>query len=121
MTRMLRLPATIATLTFAAAFPQLALAHALLVSSTPQANGVVQGTQVHIVLQFDSRVDASRSLLSLVSPDGQSRTLQQEGQGAPNQLSGEADDLTHGAYTLHWQALSSDGHLTRGEIPFRVE
>jgi len=28
--------------------------------------------------------------------------------------------LAAGAYRLRWQVLASDGHITRGEIPFTV-
>jgi methionine-rich copper-binding protein CopC len=28
--------------------------------------------------------------------------------------------LAPGKYTIRWQALSVDGHITRGEIPFIV-
>jgi methionine-rich copper-binding protein CopC len=26
-----------------------------------------------------------------------------------------------GAYVLRWQVLATDGHITRGKVPFRVE
>jgi methionine-rich copper-binding protein CopC len=29
--------------------------------------------------------------------------------------------LSAGGYTIRWQALASDGHITRGEIPFVVQ
>jgi methionine-rich copper-binding protein CopC len=117
----LHIPIAVATVTVAVAFPQIALAHALLVASSPQANSVVHGSQLAISLKFDSRVDASRSLLTLVAPDGRSRTLTQGNQAGPSNLNAQAESLKPGAYTIRWQALSSDGHITRGEIPFRVE
>ena len=38
---------------------------------------------------------------------------------ATNALDAEAD-LKPGAYTLRWQALALDGHITRGDVPFTV-
>ena len=29
-------------------------------------------------------------------------------------------ELAAGAYVLRWQVLAIDGHITRGEVPFRV-
>jgi methionine-rich copper-binding protein CopC len=36
-----------------------------------------------------------------------------------NELS-TAADLAPGQYTLRWQALALDGHITRGDLPFTV-
>jgi len=36
-------------------------------------------------------------------------------------LSARAQQLAPGKYTLRWQALAVDGHITRGEVPFTVE
>jgi methionine-rich copper-binding protein CopC len=35
-------------------------------------------------------------------------------------LISRADDLKRGAYKLRWQVLAADGHITRGEIFFKV-
>jgi methionine-rich copper-binding protein CopC len=29
-------------------------------------------------------------------------------------------DLSPGAYSVRWQVLAVDGHITRGEVPFTV-
>lgn len=99
---------------------QLAFAHAILVSSTPKIHGTVHGPSVDVDLKFNSRVDGTRSSLSLVMPDGGAQSLTLEKQGAPNGLNAHAQ-LTPGKYTLRWTALATDGHITRGEIPFTVE
>ncbi len=113
-----RVPALLA---LALAAPQLALAHAVLVDSTPKLNGVVAGTALHIHLRFNSRVDGPRCTLSLATAGGPTQTLRLVAQPAPDSIAAEATGLHQGAYTLRWQALASDGHITRGEIPFRVE
>jgi methionine-rich copper-binding protein CopC len=99
---------------------QLAFAHAVLVSSSPKANGTVHGPEITIDLKFNSHVDGVRSRFSLVRSDGTTATLALLKQSADDDLSAAAK-LTPGKYTLRWQALAVDGHITRGEIPFVVE
>ncbi len=98
--------------------PQLALAHAVLVASTPKLHGTVAGPTVHVRLQFNSRVDGPHCTLMIA---GAAQSLRLLPQPAPDAIAADAADLKPGAYTLRWQALASDGHITRGEIPFRVE
>jgi copper resistance protein C len=101
--------------------PRAAFAHALLVSSTPKAGSTVTGPDLDIVLKYDSRVDPARSSVSLLAPDGKVRELViAHPQSGPQFLSTKATGLAKGAYVLRWTALSSDGHITRGEVPFTV-
>lgn len=102
------------------AFSPLALAHALLVASTPSIHGTVHGPGLAIDLKFNSRVDGVRSQLTLVLPGGTTNALPLDTQPAPAELASHAN-LQPGAYTLRWQAVAADGHITRGEIPFKVQ
>ena len=106
---------------FLAASPRLALAHAVLLSSSPQKNASVNGPEVTISLKYNSRVDGARSSLSLVKPDGSVEKIGALAQPLPDTLSATGHKLAKGAYVLRWQVLSSDGHITRGEVPFQVE
>jgi methionine-rich copper-binding protein CopC len=99
--------------------PSAAFAHAHLLSSTPAANATVHGGDVAFELRFNSRVDGHRSVLTLVTGDGHAQALTMGNQSAETNLNAHAT-LTPGSYTLRWQALSTDGHITRGEIPFSV-
>lgn len=99
--------------------PRIALAHAHLLSSTPAANSTVHGPDVAIELRFNSRVDGGHSVLSLTTSNG-SVALSIDKQSAENNLNAHAM-LKPGSYTLQWQALAPDGHITRGEIPFTVQ
>jgi len=72
------------------------------------------------MLRFNVRIDAARSRLTLIDADGASQTLEIERQEGPDTLSAEAKGLRPGTYRLRWQVLASDGHITRGEIPFTV-
>jgi hypothetical protein len=104
-----------------AASPRLALAHAVLLSSSPQKNASVNGPDVTISLKYNSRVDGARSSLTLVKPDGSVEKIGALAQPLPDTLSATGHKLAKGAYVLRWQVLSSDGHITRGEVPFQVE
>ena len=104
-----------------AASPRLALAHAVLVSSTPQKNAAVSGPDITINLKYNSRVDGARSSLSLLKPDGTVERIGTPAQLAPDVLSATGHGLAKGAYVLRWQVLATDGHITRGEVPFQVQ
>lgn len=95
-------------------------AHAIIVESTPQANGVISGPVLEIKLRFNTRVDGKRSKLSLISTDGSSRAITLSQQTSPDLLLARVSGLVPGNYQLHWQVLASDGHITQGKIPFSV-
>ena len=101
--------------------PRIALAHAVLVSSTPQKNAAVNGPDISISLKYNSRVDGARSSLTLIKPDGSVEKIGALTQPLPDTLVAAGHKLAKGAYVLRWQVLSSDGHITRGEVPFQVE
>jgi methionine-rich copper-binding protein CopC len=101
--------------------PRVASAHAVLVQSSPAANSTLHGPDVPISIRYNSRVDGSRSSLSLVSPDGQAKSLMLEKQSSPDTLTAKATGLASGKYVIHWQVLAPDGHITRGQIPFTVQ
>lgn len=95
-------------------------AHAILLESHPPLNGQAAGPDVPIKLRFNVRIDASRSRLALIGPDGTTQALQIGKENSAETLTSQANGLTPGQYRLRWQVLASDGHLTRGEIPFTV-
>jgi len=97
-----------------------AAAHAVLLESTPSLNSTVSGPDVPIKLRFNVRIDTLRSRLTLIHPDGTAQTLEIGKQTPADTLSAEATGLAAGTYRLRWQVLASDGHITRGEIPFTV-
>ncbi len=96
-------------------------AHAVLVRSTPAAHATIEGPGTPIELTFNSRLDASRCSVSLISPDGGVHPLKLDAGAEPNVLRANARGLVKGDYRVRWQALSTDGHVTRGEVSFRVE
>jgi copper resistance protein C len=100
--------------------PRPAFAHAVLVRSTPAANSNLGAGGLSVLLTFNSRVDPLRSSLSLLRPDGKVVQLSIGPASSAEMLSAKANVTVKGSYKLRWQALSSDGHITRGEIPFTV-
>ena len=109
-------------LTTAAAFLLVApaAAHAVLLESSPALKTAVAGPDVPIKLRFNVRIDALRSRLTLIHPDGSAQALEISKQTPADMLSAQATGLAAGAYRLRWQVLASDGHITRGEIPVTV-
>jgi len=95
-------------------------AHAIVTQSTPAADAAVTGPDVAVELRFNSRIDHQRSRLTLYLPDGSSRPLSQVPGASPDVIGAKAVGLSPGAYRLRWQVLAVDGHITRGDIPFRV-
>lgn len=99
--------------------PLSAFAHAHLVSSQPAANSAVKGPKIAIDLSFNSRVETKGSMIQLVMPGGKTQRLTLDRQSGDTNLYAHAQ-LKPGSYSLQWQALSTDGHITRGEVPFSV-
>jgi len=95
--------------------------HAIALSSTPAQNETVSGPDVAVKVRFNSRIDAKRSTLILLTPAGEQRPLVIKGAAAGDSLASEAKGLKSGSYTLRWQVLATDGHITRGEVPFSVK
>jgi methionine-rich copper-binding protein CopC len=108
------------TLVWLAAAP--AWAHAIIVESSPAVNATIAGPELDITLRFNSRIDRARSSLTLNNPQkagDKPQTLPLLGD-SPDLLKAHASGLVPGAYSLRWQVLSVDGHITRGDIPFKV-
>lgn len=97
-----------------------AAAHALVVASTPSANGTIAGPEFDLRVQFGDRIDKKRSKLSLISTAGQVYPVQPLDVEGADTLAGHVAGISAGPYRLQWQVLAIDGHITRGEIPFTV-
>ncbi|HET6618494.1 MAG TPA: copper resistance CopC family protein [Dongiaceae bacterium] len=97
-----------------------AMAHAVIVSAAPTADEQVKPGKLAIRLEFNSRIDKQRSRLQLTAPDGAKSEVVIDQGGEPNILTATTRDLAIGDYVLRWQVLAIDGHITRGDIPFKV-
>lgn len=97
-----------------------ASAHAILMDSTPKANGSLPAGHASFALKYNSKIDQARSRLLLVAPDRSETPLRiVTDRHKPNELDSEAQ-VKPGAYVIRWQALALDGHITRGDLPFTV-
>jgi hypothetical protein len=96
-------------------------AHAILLRSTPKPHEVVRSGKLDVVLEFNSRIDAGRSSVTLLLPGGKVENLAVLSQPSPSTLSATTAPLAAGSHSLRWQVLATDGHITRGEIPFDVK
>jgi copper resistance protein C len=93
-------------------------AHAILLDSAPKLSSTITGPELVVNLRFNVRVDGKRSRVRLVAADGTASTLTLAEQRRPDTLQTRVAGLKPGAYTLRWQVLASDGHISQGEIPF---
>jgi methionine-rich copper-binding protein CopC len=105
--------------TLAIAVPVPALAHAILVESSPAIGATVAPGTIPLRLRFNSRIDRARSRLTLIRADSGTEILPIDDQGTDDVLTGAAT-LGAGRYTVRWQVLAVDGHITRGDIPIVV-
>ena len=100
------------------ALPLPAAAHAILVESQPAARATLPPGPLHIVLRFNSRIDAGRSRIELRG--GPAPVIVKTTAGpTPDTLVADAT-ANPGAWTLRWQVLAIDGHITRGDVPLTI-
>ena len=100
--------------------PVGAIAHAILEQSQPAAGGHVPAGKVTLTFDYNSRVDRARSRLTLTRPDKTQAVLKIDQSGPPNVISTSTELTAPGAYAVRWQVLATDGHITRGDVPFTV-
>jgi len=99
----------------------MAWAHAVLLQSTPEPAAVVAGMAVPISLQFNSRIDGSRSRLTVACANAAETALALAAQTTPNRISASLKSIKPGPCRVQWQVLATDGHITRGAFSFRVK
>jgi copper resistance protein C len=100
--------------------PAPADAHAIIVASRPAVNASLPAGPLEVKLTFNSRIDTELSRLDLVGPDGRDERLVIAPDSPAGMMVTHADASVPGQWKLRWLALSTDGHITRGEIPFVV-
>ena len=103
-----------------ASLPGSAWAHAILTGSTPAQNGTLAPGHQTLDFRYNSKIDHRRSRLTLKNADGTETVLPILPSSPANAMDAQAD-LHPGDYTLRWQALALDGHITRGDVPFTVK
>jgi len=103
-------------------FPRLTWSHAELLRSQPAAGAVIESAPREVHIWFSEPVDApSSTAVRVVDP---------EGTAVGGDTTVAADDRTEittrltasvvGSYTVHWRAISADGHPIDGTFVFSV-
>jgi methionine-rich copper-binding protein CopC len=95
-------------------------AHAILIDSMPAPLAHVPAGHISLVFRYNSRIDAARSKLTLKRPDETTQRLAIEASDKPDLLRASLD-LAPGGFVVAWQVLATDGHITRGTVPFTVD
>jgi copper resistance protein C len=98
-----------------------AAAHAIVVQSQPATGSAVKGPDIDIIFTFNVRIDGARSKLTVTRPDGSTADVALTPDPNPAVLASHLTGLAPGAYSIRWQVLATDGHITRGDVPFSVE
>jgi methionine-rich copper-binding protein CopC len=99
-----------------------ALAHAHVVSSIPAANAVVAAPQ-QVSITFNEKLVPAFSKVEI--------SMAGMNMGVPVKTALSADGKTlvatpkgafmKGSYVINWSAASTDGHKTKGSIPFKIK
>jgi methionine-rich copper-binding protein CopC len=110
----------IAVVALIGVLPFPALAHAILQQSQPASGGSVSAGKVDMQFSYNSRIDRTRSRLTLTRPDHSQAVLRIRPDGPPNVINTTTQLTTPGSYSVRWQVLAVDGHITRGDVPFTV-
>ncbi|WP_158625901.1 copper resistance CopC/CopD family protein [Arsenicitalea aurantiaca] len=120
MTRPLQAPMralAMLLLTLILGAPQ-ALAHAVLLSSTPMENAMVEAAPEAVTLGFNEPV--SLLTATLITPDGESLPIVAEGLGGSTLAIPLPADLGEGTHVLSWRVVSADGHPVGGANVFSI-
>lgn len=102
------------------ALPRAACAHAVLRSAQPEHGSTVLPGAIAVVLGFNARIDRARSRLTLTGPTGEAMPLRLRDDSTASILRADATANAAGQWRLRWQVLAADGHITRGDVVFRV-
>jgi len=100
--------------------PACAVAHSLLLESSPTAGASI-ATPGRVALRFNNRVEQALSSLRVVDSLGTAHRLSViVTEGAADRLTATLPRLAPGPYRVEWQVLSTDGHIVSGNFSFRV-
>ena len=94
--------------------------HSLLLEATPAAGAVLAASPPRASLRFNNRIEKPLSRLHLARGGGERRELTVHPGGPVDRLEAALPPLPAGGWRLEWHVLSTDGHVVRGRVPFRV-
>jgi len=108
-----------ASVGFLTLMPVETSAHAILEASSPEAGASVPAGTMALHLRYNSRIDSQRSRVILIGPDQTQAVLAVKADASPDGLTAQTN-VSPGTYTVRWQVLAVDGHITRGSFSFTV-
>lgn len=112
-----------AALGFVLGSPLSARAHALRISSSPDADALLQAPPTQVTITFGEQPDAHNSSIQVLDTGGHDHTTGPVGAvpGDPRTLAVPLGKLPDGVYTVAWRTLSAvDGHRAAGSFAFGV-
>jgi len=99
---------------------KLAWAHAYPMSSSPENSAVLKESPREIRIQFTEGVELAFSQIVVKGPTGEVVSQGKIRQAAQDTLAVDLKPLSPGNYSVEWQALSVDTHVTEGVLRFTV-
>jgi methionine-rich copper-binding protein CopC len=94
-------------------------AHSHLEESTPKNGEIVTQSLKDITLTFETALEPTSSF-TLIDGNHTAIPLSTVSITGNQLIANVKDDLTNGAYTIHWKIIGEDGHPLEGDIPFTM-
>lgn len=89
--------------------------------SQPSANAIIKREHAEYVVRFNGPIDHFASTLEIVQDGRLVRNLPVLRDSAVDVLFASGVALPPGRYTLRWKAVSAQGDVSEGLVPFKVE
>lgn len=102
--------------------PQDALAHAIVVRTSPAQGGTAAGAIGKVEVWYDAGIRDAFVALAVVSAAGERVDKRDAAidSSDPSHVSVGVNQLTPGKYTARYRALSADGHIVSGSWEFEI-
>ena len=98
-----------------------AVAHSLLLESSPAAEATITTLPPQLTLRFNNRIEKRLSRINLLDERGTPQALTiLVADGGADRLTAAVPPLEPGAYRVEWHVLSTDGHVVSGSFGFRL-
>ena len=102
--------------------PLLVSAHVALIAATPVAGSTIGQAPKAVRIRFDQVPDPQFNRIELLDTSGKTVAggAAQRDTADPTIVTVTLPSLSGGIYTVAWQALAGDGHLTKGNYSFTL-
>jgi len=98
-----------------------AVAHSLLLESTPAAGATLAAAPHELMLRFNNRIEKPLSRVRLLDGRGGVQPIALRAEAAPaDRLTAPLPVLAPGRWRVEWQVLSTDGHVVSGRFDFNI-